>query len=222
MTAEVQNNQQPEQKQNDKEYNFRQLEAKRIEAERRAIEAERRAIEAERMAKEALTKKQQEVEEEDTDEPYVDHKKLSRQLASFEKKLEEKIERKAEEKARTLLEEEKKNDWIKRNPDFYDVLQHAEKFAVDEPELAETLLEMPNNFSRQKLVYKNVKKYLEKVEEKKKPSIQDTINNPKKGYYYQPSGMAAAPYNGTGGDYSQSGQKSAYDKMQQLKAQLRL
>jgi hypothetical protein len=54
-----------------------------------------------------------------------------------------------------------------------------------------------------------------------KPSIQETIDKNRKGPFYQPTGVGTAPYAG-GGDFSPTGQKSAYDKMQELKARLRL
>ena len=122
-----------EQPKNDKEYNFRAQEAKyeRLLAQERAAREE-----AERRAQEIAAKKAEKEEVEEADEPYVDHKRLNRTLSSFEKRMEEKIDKKAEEKARRLLEENKRDSWLKQNPDFYDVLQHAEKFAQRDPELA--------------------------------------------------------------------------------------
>lgn len=203
----------------DKELNFRTLEAKY----RRELEQERNArIQAERMAEEAMSKRQSPAEEEDDDsEPYVDNKKLSKKLSSFEKKLDEKIDKRAEEKARSYVEKERRDAWLRNNPDFHEVLQHAEKFAQKDPELAETILEMPNTFERQKLVYKNIKALGLHKPEQKAPSIQETVDANRRSPYYQPSGMAAAPYS-TAGDFSTSGQKQAYEKMQQLKKQLRI
>jgi len=224
MTAQVPQNQNAaptaptENKPSDKELNFRQLESKyeRMLAQERAAREE-----AEKRAKEALSKKNQEVDDEDDDEPYVDKKRLAKKLSSFEKDIDEKIERKAEEKARTLLEKERKENWLRSNPDFFEVLQHADKFAESDPELAETILQMPDTFERQKLVYKNIKALGMHKPPQKQPSVQDKIDANRRSPYYQPSGVGAAPY-ANGGDFSKSGQKNAYDKMQELKQRLRI
>jgi len=218
-----QNQEQPqqqnqEQKPNDKELNFRALEAKyeRKLAEERALREE-----AQKVAQDALSK-QNSIQDEDTyDEPYVDHKRLNKTLSSFEKKMEEKIEKKAEEKARILVEQTNRENWLRQNPDFFDTLKYADKFAEKEPELAETILQMPEGFERQKLVYKNIKALGLHKPEIKQPSIQEKIDANKRSPYYQPSGMGAAPYAPTG-DYSDAGKKSAYDKMQELKQKMRL
>jgi hypothetical protein len=218
MTAPTQENQvqTPETKQNDKELNFRALEAKY----QKQLEQERQArLEAERKAQEFSQK--QNNQEEDDDEPYVDHKKLNRTLSSFEKKLEEKIDRKAEEKARSMIDQNKRDSWLKNNPDFYDVLQHADKFAQKDPELAESILEMPEGFERQKLVYKSIKSLGLHKPEEKQPSIQEKIDANRRSPYYQPSGVGAAPY-ASMGDFSSQGQKQAYEKMLELKARLRI
>jgi len=219
MTAPAPENQvqNQEPKISDKELNFRQLEAKyqkQLEQERQArLEAERRAQE--------FSQKQKTIEEEEDDEPYVDHKRLNKTLSSFEKKMEEKIDRKAEEKARLMLDQNKKDAWLKQNPDFYDVLQHAEKFAQRDPELAETILEMPEGFERQKLVYKSIKSLGLHKPEEKQPSIQEKIDANRRSPYYQPSGVGSAPY-ASMGDFSTQGQKQAYEKMKELQARLRI
>jgi len=216
MTAP--DNQVQEQKPNDKELNFRKLE----ERYERALMQERAAREeAEKKALEAQSRRQTHVDDEDDDEPYVDKKKLARTFSQFEQKMEEKIERKAEERARALMNSERKDNWIKSNPDFYDVMQNAEKFAQHDPELAETILQMPEGFERQKLVYKNIKALGLHKPAERTPSIQEKIDSNRKSPYYQPTGVASAPY-GMNGDYSKSGQKNAYDKMQELKSRLRL
>lgn len=207
-----------EQPKNDKEYNFRAQEAKyeRMLAQERAAREE-----AERRAQEIAARKNEREEDEEADEPYVDHKRLNRTLSSFEKRMEEKIDKKAEEKARRLLEENKRDSWLKQNPDFYDVLQHAEKFAQRDPELAETILEMPEGFERQKLVYKTIKSMGIHKPEVKGPSVQEKVDANRRSPYYQPSGVGSAPY-AAAGDFSPSGQKQAYAKMQELKSRLRL
>lgn len=207
-----------EQKPSDKEMNFRKLE----ERYERQLAQERAAREeAERKAQELAKKSQADVDEDDDDEPYVDKKRLAKKMSSFEQRLEEKIDRKAEEKARMLMQQEKNQEWLRRNSDFYDVMKNAEKFAQHDPELADTILAMPEGFERQKLVYKNIKALGLHQDKPKEPSVQEKIDANRRSPYYQPSGVGSAPY-GSRGDFSTGGQKNAYDQMQALKARLRL
>lgn len=124
-------------------------------------------------------------------------------------------------KAREIFEREKQASYLKANPDFQDVLteENVIKFSAEHPEMAENLAEMPNSFARQKLLYQSIKQTLRKKEPEK--SIQQTIDEKKRSPYYQPSGIASGPY-AAQGDYSPTGQKSAYNKMQELKSKLRL
>ena len=119
------------------------------------------------------------------------------------------------------LYEERKNQWLRQNGDFYDVMQHAQKLYDKDPELAETILEMPEGFERQKLVYKNIKALGLHEAPRPQPSIQETIDRNRRSPYYQPSGVSSAPY-ANAGDFSPSGQKNAYEKMQELKNRLRI
>lgn len=205
------------QKSNDKEYNFAQI-RKQLEQEREGrIRAEARADELTK----ASQQRSSQAEEDDDSEPYVDHKRLDRKLSSFEKRLDEKIEQKAEQKARILIDEERKSQWMKANADFYDVMQHAQKLAEKDPELADTILQMPDGFERQKLVYKSIKSMGIHKPEEPKISIQDKIESNRKSPYYQPSGVANAPY-AAAGDFSPAGKENAYKKMQELKNRLRM
>ncbi len=209
-----------EPKQNDKEYNFRQLEQK-LQQERNArLEAERRAEEALKQAQQVQNTHKD--DEDDESEPYVDHKRLNKKLNNFERNMETKIQQQAEVIARNLVEREKKDNWLKQNADFYDVLQnYADKFASHDPDLAESILQMPDNFERQKLVYKNIKALGLHKPAEAAPSIQDKIDANRRSPYYQPSGIGTAPYS-TQGDYSEGGQKAAYQKMKDLQKKLRM
>lgn len=69
MTAPIDQNQ--EQKSNDKELNFRALEAK---YQRQLDQANAARMEAERIAQEAISKRNQNDDEDDDSEPYVDKK----------------------------------------------------------------------------------------------------------------------------------------------------
>lgn len=216
--TEQQNAQTIEQKTNDKEYNFRALEAK---YERQLAQERARAEEAERKAQEFAALKQKEQEIEDEPEPYVDHKKLEKKLARFGQSTQSEIQKAMEIAKHAAKEELKQELWLENNPDFYDVLKHAEKFAQRAPKLAETILRMPEGFERQKLVYQNIKELGIDKPEQKQPSIQEKIDANKRSPYYQPSGTGTAPY-AMAGDFSATGQKNAYDKMQELKKKLRI
>lgn len=218
MSAEVQG-QTPEQPQdqqavqNDKEINFAKV-RKRLDDERAArVAAEQKVAEYER----AMHQKKQQVEDEEdpSDEPYVDYTRLNRKLSKFERNLEAKIDKKAEEKAKNLLEEHKRNEWMKANPDFYAVMDNAQKFADKNKGLADTILTMPDNFERQQLVYENIKALGMHLKEQPKQSIQDKIDQNRRGPGYQPSGVASAPY-AVMGDFSEAGQKAGFAKMQEI------
>lgn len=217
MTSPTENEVQ-ETKVSDKEINFRALEAKF----QRQLEQERAArMEAERKAEEALARKQSQEDEEDLSDPYVDHKRLEKKLAKHEGKVLQQTQNEIQKAVQTALQEERKNMWLKQNSDFYDVLGHAEKLMQTDPELAEAILAMPDGFERQKLVYKNIKALGLNRPQVKEPSIQDKINANRSSPYYQPATVGSAPYAPIG-DFSKAGQKSSYEKMQELKSRIRL
>jgi len=201
-------------KASDKELNFRALQAK---YEKQLAEERQARLEAERMVQER-SKSQ---DDDHDDEPYVDHKKLDKKLARFGENAMKQTQTEIKNAVQHALYEERKQNWMKNNPDFYDVMQNAEKFAQKDPELAETILEMPESFERQKLVYKNIKALGLHKPEAKQPSIQEKIDANRRSPYYQPSGVGTAPYS-TQGDFSPTGQKQAYDKLQELKNRLRI
>lgn len=212
-------NQVQENKVTDKELNFRALEAKY----QRQLEQERAGrIEAERIAQEAMAKKLQIPEDDDDDEPYVDKKRLKREQARFGEQMKQQTQSEIQKSVQMALSEERKQNWLKQNPDFYDTLsQHAQRFAEKEPELAESILQIPDDFERQKLAYKNIKALGINRPESKQPSVQEKVDANRRSPYYQPSGVAAAPY-AQAGDFSAAGQKNAYSKMKELQKQLRI
>lgn len=222
MSTPSQENTIPEQKPNDKELNFRQLEQKhqrQQEQIQRQLEQERAArIEAEKRAQEALRSHD---DDESDSEPYVDHKRLEKKLAKFGEQSYKQTQTEIQKAVHTALAEERKANWIKQNPDFYDTLQHAEKLAQKDPDLAESILEMPESFERQKLVYKNIKALGLHKPPEKESTVQQKIDSNRRSPYYQPSGVGTAPYTAQG-DFSDSGQKQAYDKMMALKKTMRL
>lgn len=216
--TENQVNQTQDNKPSDKELNFRQLEAKyerQLQQERAARE------EAERKAQEYQSRKLPNDDDDDDSEPYVDHKKLNKKLQKFGETTKQNTQTEVRQAVQQALAEERKQNWLRQNPDFYETLQHAEKFAMKDPELAETILAMPEGFERQKLVYRNIKAMGLDKPEVKQPSIQDKIDANKRSPFYQPSGIGTAPYSSQA-NFSDQGKKEAYEKMQALKNQLRI
>ena len=198
----------------EKELNFRALEAKM----KQQIEEERAGrLNAERL----LQEKQRSTVEEDDDEPYVNHKNLNRKLQNFGEQTKQQTQAEINRAVSNALKDERNNNWLKNNADFHDVMKNAQKLYERDPELAETILEMPEGFERQKLVYKNIKALGLDRPEIKQASIQDKIDANKRSPYYQPSGVNAAPY-AAQGDFSASGKQNAYAKMQELKSKLRI
>jgi hypothetical protein len=219
MTENTPNTQENTQTQtSDKELNFRKLEAKY--QQELAVERAKRE-ETEKRMQELSQKQAPPEDDEDDSEPYVDHRKLDKKLSRFAAQTKTETQSEIQKAVAHAIREEQKKNYVKSNPDFFDVLEKAEQLAMHAPELAESILEMPESFERQKLVYKNIKALgLDKPKEKQ-PSIQETIDAKRKSPYYQPSGVGSSPY-ASAGDFSPSGQKNAYDKMKELQARLRL
>lgn len=214
-----QNSQAPSQdKPSDKELNFRQLEAKH----QRQLDQERSArIAAEQRIQELSQKPAAPLDDDQDDEPYVDHKKLERKLQRFGQQQSQQTQSDIQKAVQQALSQERQQNWIKSNPDFYDVLEHSNKLAMKDPDLAESILDMPEGFERQKLVYKTIKSQGLHKPEPKATSIQDKVDANRRSPYYQPSNVGSAPYSSQS-DFSDSGKKQAYDKMQELKKSLRI
>ena len=219
MTAPVQESQVQEQP-NQKEMNFRALESRyqqALEQERQArAEAERRASEYEQRARSTRHE-----EEEDDSDPYVDKKKLTKTLQRFGEQSKQETQSEIQKAVNMALKEERKANWLKQNSDYDEVMSHAEKFAQHDPDLAETILQMPPGFERQQLVYKNIKALGLHRPPEPKSTVQDKINANQRSPMYQPSSIGTSPYTPQG-DFSKQGQLNAYQKMQELKSRLRL
>lgn len=214
MTAPVQENVVQEHKNTDKELNFRALEQKY----QRALNEETAKRET---AERALQERSRAPVDEDDDEPYIDRKKLNKTLSQFGEQSKQHTQTEIQRAVQSAIADERKQNWLKNNSDFNDVLKHAETLAQLDPDLAESILDMPEGFERQKLVYKNIKAlglHKPKVQEQ---SIQHKIDANKRSPFYQPTGIGTSPYS-TAADFSDAGQKQAYEKLQQLKANMRL
>jgi len=221
MTATQQTQVTQEQKPNDKETNFRLQEKALQEKYERQLAQERQArLELEKKLQEQQSRAKD--DDDDDSEPYVDHKKLNKTLSKFEQNTMQKTQTEIQKAVQQAKEEARKEAWLEQNPDFFDVLQNAERFAQKAPNLAKTILNMPEGFERQKLVYENIKTLGLDQAEKAPPSIQETIDKNKKSYFYQPSQNGTPPYNGNTYDCSPQNQKAQYEKMMELKKRLRL
>jgi Fe2+ transport system protein B len=195
---------------NGKEFNFRQIE-KQLQQERAA------RMEAERL----LAERHQIPEEEDESEPYVDHKKLNKKLAKFSEVTRAQTKADMEQMVKTAVMQDRNERYLKQNPDFYKVIeQHAQKIEDTDPDLAESILHMPQGFQRDVLVYKNIKALGLDKPAVKAQTTQEKVDSNRKSPYYQPHGVGTAPYSSSA-DFSESGQKQAYEKMKQLQKMLR-
>lgn len=217
MTSVTQENSSQQEKVDSKEYNFQAM-RKQIEKERlERAEIEKRAND---MAQELERLKKSPVDDDDdSSDPYVDHKRLEKKLSRFGENTENKIKNSMEATRNAVKDEIRQELWIENNPDFFEILQHADKLAQKSPKLAEAILRMPDNFDRQKLVYQNIKEFGLDKPEARQQSMQEKIDSNKRGIFYQPTGIGNAP-NEFSGDYSKNGQKQAYDKMLELKARI--
>lgn len=200
----------------DKEINLGRMRAK-YEQEL-AFERSKRE-EVERKMQEMSAPKQE--EDDDESEPYVDHKKLTKKLNKFGQNTQSDIKNAMQQAKEMAKEELKAEMFLENHSDFHQVLEKAEQFAERHPKLAENILRMPAGFERQKLVYHTMKELGMDKPKAPEQTIQQKIDANRKAPYYQPSGVGASPYHSTS-DFSQSGQKQAYDKMKELQSRLRL
>lgn len=206
----------------DKELNFRKQEEmfnRKLEQERHARQqAEERLSQLEKVVQSKSSQSNDDYDE-PSDEPYVDHRRLQKSQAKMERKIVSETDSRIQNAVQAALSSERQNQWLKNNPDFYEVMNHAQAFADKDPELAETILAMPEGFERQKLVYKNIKALGIHKKDEPKPTIQDKIDQNRRTPYYQPSGVGTAPY-ANAADFSKSGQSAAYKKMKELQKRL--
>lgn len=206
-------------KKNDEEFNFRRQQQM---YEKMLAEKEARIAEIERKMQESSSIRE---EDDRDDEPYVDRRRLSKELNKFGQQTIQQTKTEIQQAVQQALAEERRQNWMKQNPDFHEVMSHAEKFAQMDPELAETILQMPEGFERQKLVYKNIKVLGLHKPPEAKTSIQDTVDRNRRGPYYQPTGQSAPPYGTyatTGKEISPQEGKNAYEHMKQLQQRLRI
>lgn len=200
-------------KQNDKEYNFAQI---RQQLEREKQEKQQLREEVEKLKKITYEK----LDDENDDEPYIDKKRLKKELGKVVEQTKAETDTKIEQMVAKALSEERKQAWLKEHPDFEEVVSHAQKVEDHDPDLAKMILRMPDEFDRYKMVYKHLKATGLHKPAAPKESIQDKIDQNRRSPYYQPSGIGTAPYNNSG-DFSDNGKKNAWLKMQDMIAKRR-
>ena len=227
MTTDPQSIQTTEaQKPSDKELNFRKQEEmfkRQLEQERSARMAAEEKVN--QFAQQHLNKAHVLDDDDDDDnEPYVDRKRLKKEFGRVVKQVSNDTDTKIHNAVQSALASERQTQWMRQNPDFQEIMSHAQSFADRDPEMAEIILNMPEGFERQKLVYKNIKALGLHKKQEATPGIQDKIDSNRRSPYYQPSGMSAPGYGITNGgkDVSPAEGQNAYKKMQELKSRLRI
>lgn len=224
MTEELNKEESPKkegEKDKSAEYNFAQM-RKSLESERQ--ERLRLQQQLETLQKEAekrhSVRPTVEDEEEDDDEPYVDRKKLKREMGKFSEKASEEASEKAYRRLKSEMEEKERLDWIENTPDFEEILGHADEFAKKAPITAKNILRRnKTDFEKQQDAYYAIKEM--GLHLKKEPSMQDQINSNRKSVYYSPGSSQGAPYGGAAFDASKENQKRAYEQVQAMKQRLR-
>jgi hypothetical protein len=195
----------------------RKMYESQLEQERQArLQLEQRLADIERS-------KHQHDDEDDDNEPYVDKKRLAKTTSKVKQEIKQESQVEIKNAIQQALEEDRRQRWLEANPDFEETMSHADKLAQMDPELARSILAMPETFERQKMVYRNIK--LLGVHKPKAPEsgIQAKIDANKRNPL-QPFGVGAAPYGISNGGYtpSKSEGENAYKQMQALKDRLRL
>lgn len=199
-----------------KEYNFAQL-RKQVEQER--SERLRLSEENEQLKRMAAPK----LDDDDDDEPYVDKKRLAKKLNQFGQQTKQETSEIVRNEVNKAIQETERKMWLRANPDFNKVMTPdvLNKFEAQHEELAQSILKIPDEFERQRMAYANIKALRLDQPEVKAVPIQDQIDKNRRSPYYQPSGQGSPAYSQQG-DFSEGGQKNAYDQMKSLQKKLRL
>lgn len=198
--------------------NFAELRSIAESAKQENVQLKQRLAQLEESMKRAAPK-----EIEDSNEPYVDHNRLRKEMDKLAENMASTIDKKAEEKARALILEERRNEYLQKNKDFHEVMQgeEIEKFIQEYPHLAGPMAKMPDNFERQQLVYetmktlKSAKPAPNAAPPVQKSALAQAFEARKPQMAYSPGGSAGGPFQSIG-DFSQGGMKNAYDRYKSL------
>ena len=153
------------------------------------------------------------------DEPYVDHKRLKKALGKAVQKTSAETDNKIQQAVDAALQEERKKQWLQQNPDFEQIMGHAQEFYEKDKELGDSILKMPDEFERQKLAYKSIKLMGLHKKEDPKPTMQQQIDANRRNLYYSPSGASAPPFENRG-DFSPAGKEAAFKKMKEAQKRI--
>lgn len=197
----------------------RKMYERQLDQERQArIQLEQRLSEIER------SKRPTEDEDEDDGEPYIDRRKLAKTTTKVKQEIRQETQQDVKQAIQVALEQDRRERWLESNPDFEETMSHADKLAQMDPELARSILAMPDSFERQKMVYRNIK--LLGVNKPKAPesTVQQKIDANRKSPFYQPSGVGSAPYGVHNGGFNVSEQqgKDLYNQMKETQKRMRL
>jgi len=215
-----------ENKASDKEFNFAQLRKKQEQTEyelvREREERGRLVADFEALKAQRQQDKQPEDEDEDSDndEPYIDKKALKRHLKKMEKQNKEDIKTTAEQIAKkAIAEERRRNDAFRLKtlyPDFNEVLSEASAQRLTErfPDLADKILKVQDEDLRKEMAYQTIKSLNLHKPDAPKQDLNAQIAQKQRSPYYYPSSVATPPSGST--DFSEVGQKQAYEKMKSL------
>ena len=119
---------------NDKEYNFAQI---RQQLEREKQEKNQLKEEVEKLKK--MNSENLGGDDDDYDEPYIDRKRLRKELGKVVEQTKAETDTKIEHMVTKALSEERKQAWLKEHPDFEEVVQHAQKVEDHDPDLAKMI-----------------------------------------------------------------------------------
>lgn len=209
-----------DQQQSDKEHNMAQMRKALEQANQARVAAEQRAAELEKIAQERI-KAANSHDDDDDDEPYVDKKRLNKRLTTFKKEQDEEIDRKVNNLVQQRLMQQQQENFLKENPDFQQVMSSdlVQKFADAHPEMAKNILKMPEGIERHQLVYQAIKSLGIDKPPAKQPSIQEKMDANRRSPFMPNPGNSGPGYQ-VNGDYSESGQKNAYQQMKNLQKRM--
>lgn len=207
---------------NDEQLNLvkqRKMYERQLDQERQArLQLEQRLSEIEK------AKRPLDDEDEDDGEPYIDRRKLAKTTTKVKQEIRQETQQDVKQAIQIALEQDRRERWLESNPDFEDVLSHAEKLQEINPRLARHILSMPDNFERQQLVYENIKTMGLNRPKAPESTVQQKIDANRKSPFYQPSGVGAAPYGVHNGGFNVSEKqgKDLYNQMKETQKRMRL
>lgn len=201
--------------------------AKQRKMYERQLEQERVArIQLEQRLSEMEKSKQQVFHDEDDDdsEPYVDRRRLAKTTNKVKQEIRQETQQETQKAINDAIERDRIERYLESNPDFKDTLDtHADKLAHLSPSLAKSILAMPDNFERQKIVYESIKLLGLNKPKQAESSIQQKVEQNRRSPF-QPFGVGSPAYGISNGGYTPSAQegKNLYDQMKDRISKMRI